>query len=70
MVVALDVMEGVVEMTEDREYITDNNLYSTGQKTPSEEFRKNWDDIRWDGKTKGHRPVKNSQGTDRANETV
>ena len=35
-------------MSDDREYITDNNLYSTGQKTPSEEFRKNWDDIKWE----------------------
>ena len=35
-------------MGEDREYIKDNNLYSTGQKNPSEEFRKNWDLIEWD----------------------
>ena len=35
-------------MSEDREYLpTSENLYSTEQKNPSEEFRKNWDLITW-----------------------
>ena len=60
-----------MKMTEDREYITDENLYSTGQKVPSEEFRKNWDNIKWkDVETKRRRFAKNSQGTDRINETA
>ena len=37
-----------MKMTEDREYITGENLYSIGQKVPSKEFRNNWDNIRWD----------------------
>ena len=47
-IVVLVVTERVVKMSEDREYITDENLYSTGQKVPSKEFRNNWDNIRWD----------------------
>ncbi len=35
-------------MSEDREYIKDDNLYSTGQKTPSDKFRENWDKIEWE----------------------
>lgn len=35
-------------MTEDREYIKpDENLFSTGQKVPSEQYRDNWDKIEW-----------------------
>ena len=35
-------------MSEDREYITDENLYSTGQKVPSETYRDNGDKIEWE----------------------
>ena len=35
-------------MSEDREYIKDNNLYSTGQKTTTEKFRERWDLIEWE----------------------
>ena len=36
-------------MSEDREYLpTSENLYSSEQKTLTEQFRDNWDKIEWE----------------------